>query len=181
MAESPRRSRRPAPPASQNPSARARARGRSRRPLSIEVGRGGCPTIDAADLHMVLGHSLSSARRRYLRHAEWVVVMDDSRPVGVAAYQPIRSDVRLVLEFLLDPALSGSAARRVTDMLLSTLEMKACEGGAHCLMLILDGGEIRRPFGRRGYRTVTADATGAWLQKSLVPDERRRVRTRRIH
>ena len=37
-------------------------------------------------------------------------------------------------------------------------------------MVILDGGEIQRPFGRRGYRTVTADATGTWVQKSLVPD-----------
>jgi hypothetical protein len=129
----------------------------------------------------VLGHPVSRRRRRYLRQAEWIVAVDDTGPVGVAAYHCVKSDVRLVLEFLLDPALTAPDACRVTNLLISTLEVLARESGALCLMVVVDGHATMEPFERRGYRTVTVDATCAWLQKGLGPVEHPRLRTRRVH
>lgn len=141
--------------------------------LTVEISRGGCAAIEADNRSAILGHSLNRARRRYLRNAEWIVAMDGTGPVGLAAYHRLQSDVRLVLEFLLDQTLSASDARRVTDLLLSTLERCACDSGARCLMLMV-GGEVRLGlFKRRGYQTVAVDSAGAWVQKSLDAVRRR--------
>jgi hypothetical protein len=181
MPDAPHRLRRLAPLARQTATARLTRQGRARGSITIEVRHGGCAALNTDDPGTVLGHSLNRARRRYLNHAEWIVAMDDRRLVGVAAYHPIQSDVRLVLEFLLDPTLSESDAGHVTNMLLSTVERLACESGAQCLMVMLDRSATLRPFDRRGYRTIAVDATCAWMQKCLVPAERPSVRARRIH
>jgi hypothetical protein len=156
--------------------------GRRRRgALTIEVNRGGCLAINGDDLDTMLGESLNHVRRRYLRDAEWVVAMDNTRPVGVAAYHPVPSDVRLVLEFLLDPELSAPDAMRVANLLLSTVELRAGESGACCVMVVFNAGVTRRPFERRGYRTVAIDAATAWVQKRLMPVVRPKAAMRRIH
>lgn len=149
--------------------------------LTVEVSRGGCAAIDADDRCTVLGHSLNRARRRYLRQAEWIVAIDDTGPVGLAAYHRVESDVRLVLEFLLDQTLSESYARRVTDLLLSTVERLACDSGARCLMFMLGGDVTLKPFERRGYQTVGVDSAGSWVQKRLDAVKRPRALTRRTH
>jgi len=150
-------------------------------PLTVEISRGGCAALDADDRDAVLGHSLSRARRHYLRKAEWVVAMDDTGPVGLAAYHRIQSDVRLVLEFLLDTTLHASDARRVIDLLLSTVETLARDGGARCLMVMFGGDVPLGLFERRGYQTVAVDSAGAWVQKCLDPVRRRPTPTRRTN
>lgn len=150
-------------------------------PLTIEVNHGGGVAVSSDDRESVLGQPLNRCRRRYLRHAECVVALDEARVVGIAAYQPVQSDVRLVLEFLLDPALSATDTIRVANLLLSTVELLACESGACCVMVVFNAGVTRRPFERRGYRTVAIDAATAWVQKRLMPVVRPRATARRIH
>jgi hypothetical protein len=62
-----------------------------------------------------------------------------SRLLGVAAYQRVESDVRVVHEFLVSPVFGERQAATVTE----------------------------EPFERRGYRAVVLDAHLAWLQKTL--------------
>lgn len=47
----------------------------------------------------------SCSRHLRLRQAEWVVVHTRSGPLGVAAYHDTPCDIRVVQEFVLDPAL----------------------------------------------------------------------------
>lgn len=150
--------------------------------LTVAISRGGCPSIDAADTdRAILGHTLRRARRRYLRDAEWIVAMDDASPVGLAAYQPVDSDVRLVLEFLLDTTLEKSRALHATALLLATVERRARQDGIQWLMFALDAEVPRRPFARGGYQMMAIDSAGVWVQKRLdVPKKPPRVR-RRIH
>lgn len=147
----------------------------------MEVSHGGCAFIEADDRCAVLGHSLNRARRRYLRQAEWIVAMDGTGPVGLAAYQRVDSDVRLVLELLLDRTLSESDTTRVTDLLVSTVEMLAYDDGVRCVMFMLGGEVALKPFERRRYQTVAVDSAGAWVQTRLDPIERPRIRPRLIH
>ena len=147
----------------------------------MEVSHGGCASIETDDRCAVLGHSLNRARRGYLRQAEWIVAMDDTGPVGLAAYQRVDSDVRLVLELLLDRTLSESDTTRVTDLLVSTVEMLAYDDGVCCVMFMLGGEVALRPFERRRYQTVAVDSAGAWVQTRLDPIGRPRIRPRLIH
>lgn len=147
----------------------------------MEVSHGGCASIEADDRCVVLGHSLNRARRRYLRQAEWIVAMDGTGPVGLAAYQRVDSDVRLVLELLLDRTLSESDTTRVTDLLVSTVEMLAYDDGVRCVMFMLGGEVALKPFERRRYQTVAVDSAGAWVQTRLDPIERPPIRPRLIH
>lgn len=150
--------------------------------LTVAISRGGCPSIDAADSHRaILGHTLRGARRRYLRDAEWIVAMDDARPVGLAAYQPVDSDVRLVLEFLRHTTLEKSRALHATALLLATVEQRARQDGIQWLMFALDAEVPLRPFKRGGYQAMAIDSAGVWVQKRIgVPEEPPRVR-RHIH
>ena len=57
----------------------------------------------------IVGHSLTRRRWRYLQGAECIVVTECARFLGVAAYQRVEGDVRVVHEFLVHdfPHLSG--------------------------------------------------------------------------
>ncbi len=113
------------------------------------------------------GHALNRARVRHLLQSAWVVVTDDSTPIGLAAYRPVDSDVRVVHEFLVDRTLPGADTAHVADLLLSAIERVACVDGIRCLMLLLDGDEALVPFERRGYTAVLVDPAVAWMQKTF--------------
>jgi hypothetical protein len=87
--------------------------------------------------------------------------------VGLAAYKCADSDVRVVHELLLDRALTGRDAARVTDALLAALEMLAYDDRVTCLMFLLYGDVPITPFKEHGYCTIVVDRCGAWVQKKL--------------
>lgn len=113
------------------------------------------------------GHCLSRARARHLRESDWVIVTDDSVPVGLAAYKYADSDVRVVHELLVDRTLPAPDAARVIDALILALEMLACDEGVDCLMFLLYGDVMTSRFEAHDYSLIVAERCGAWVQKKL--------------
>ena len=113
------------------------------------------------------GYCLSRARLRHLEESDWVVVTDDSVPVGLAAYKRADGEVRVIHELLLDQTLDASGAVRVTEALLSALEMVAYDDGIRCLTFLLRCSVVMEPFEQRGYMSLALDASGMWLQRKL--------------
>jgi hypothetical protein len=112
------------------------------------------------DLHKSVpaGHCVSRARLRHLRESEWIVVTDGSVPVGLAAYKRADGEVRVVHEFMLDRSLAGADAARVTDVLLSALEIVAYDDGVRCLTFLLRCSVMMEPFEHRGYTSLVNDS-----------------------
>jgi hypothetical protein len=96
-----------------------------------------------------------------------VVVAEDAVPVALAAYKRVDSEVRVVHELLLDRTLAGPDAARVTEVLLSALEMVAFDEGVRCLTFLLRCSVVTGPFEQRGYMSLVLDSSGMWLQKKL--------------
>lgn len=128
----------------------------------------GCGLVAGIASRCLVGHSLTRRRWRYVQKAECIVVAEGPRLLGVAAYQRVTSDVRVVHEFLLHRNLGEREAAIVTDALLSAVEALALGDSIHCLMFMLCSEVRRAPFERRGYRAVVLDPRLAWLQKTLA-------------
>jgi hypothetical protein len=128
----------------------------------------GCHS-SSIDLHDYLpsGHCLSRARFRHLRESDWIVVTDGAAPVGLAAYKRADGEVRVVHELLLDRTLASSDATRITDVLLSALEMVAHGDGISFLTFLLRNDVVIAPFEERGYASLVLDDSGIWLQRRL--------------
>ena len=62
----------------------------------------GCTSTFDRETHLPAGHCLSRARSRHLLESDWVILTNESVPVGLAAYKPAHSDVRVVHELLVD-------------------------------------------------------------------------------
>jgi hypothetical protein len=136
------------------------------KPLDVAVIHG-CSALRDPHNWVPTGHCLSHARLRHLRESDLIVVTKDAVPVGLAAYKRAGSDVRVVHEFVLDRMLIGPDAVRVTDALLSALELLAYDDGISCLTFLLRGDIVMGPFERRGYTSLALEPSGAWLQKKL--------------
>ena len=113
------------------------------------------------------GHCFSPARLRHLRESEWIVVTAASGPVGLAAYKRADGELRVVHELVLDGRLAATDASRITDVLLSALEMVAHHDGVSCLTFLLRAGVVIAPFEQRGYASLVLDRSGVWLQRKL--------------
>lgn len=137
-------------------------------PQTFDVAalRSSAGSRDASDC-LPPGHCLSRVRLRHLCESEGIVVRNGGGPVGLAAYKRVDSDVRVVHEFLLDPRLAAPDAARVTDVLLSALEMVAYEEGVSCLTFLLRNRVLMGPFEQRGYMSLALDSGGIWLQRKL--------------
>jgi hypothetical protein len=97
-----------------------------------------------------------------------VVVHTRSGPLGLAAYLDTPCDIRVVQEFLLDPALDVVSVGRVADLLLQTVERRATRCGASGLLVTVPAGYRLAPFERLGYAVVSQDGGVVWLQKALL-------------
>jgi hypothetical protein len=137
-----------------------------RNPITLEVFHG-YGQVGDLESRCLVGHSLTRRRWRYLQGAECIVVTERPRLLGVAAYQRVKSDVRVVHEFLVHRDLGEREAAIVTDTLASAVEAMALSDSVHCLMFMLWPAVRREPFERRGYRAVVLDPYLAWLQKTL--------------
>jgi hypothetical protein len=140
--------------------------GSERKALDVAIMHG-CACSLGQQTCLPAGHCLSRARLRHLQESDWVVVTEDSVPVGLAAYKCADSDVRVVHELMLDSTLTGRDAARVTDALLAGLEIQAYDDRVRCLMFLLHCDVVITPFERRGYAAIITDAAGTWLQKKL--------------
>ena len=128
----------------------------------------GCDLVEDLASRCLVGQSLTRRRWRYLQGAECIVVTERPRLLGVAAYQRVASDVRVVHEFLVHRDLSEHGSAIVTETLVSAVEARALGDSIHCLMFMLWPDVRRTPFERRGYRAVVLDPYLAWLQKTLA-------------
>ena len=137
-----------------------------RNPITLEVFDG-YGLVGDFESSCLVGHSLTRRRQRYLQRADCIVVTENSRFLGVAAYQRVKGDVRVVHEFLVHRDLGEREAAIVTDTLASAVEAMALNDSVHCLMFMLWPDVRREPFERRGYRAVVLDPYLAWLQKTL--------------
>lgn len=151
-----------------------------RDPITLEVFDG-YDHVGDFQTRSLAGHSLTRRRWRFLQGAECIVVKESSRLLGVAAYQRVESDVRVVHEFLVHPAFGERQAAIVTDMLASAVETMALSDSVHCLMFMLWPDVMREPFERRGYRAVVLDAHLAWLQKTLDQGSCIHVSSQHLH
>ncbi|MEZ5289801.1 MAG: hypothetical protein R2745_01825 [Vicinamibacterales bacterium] len=115
----------------------------------------------------VLSYCLTPAQRRYLSRATWVVAADGNRALGLAAHQPAQSEVRLVLEWLVDRRLPTRVRRVTSEALIDGVEDLARADGVHLLIVMLEPGLPRASFKRRGFVTVAVEPWGAWMQKHL--------------
>ena len=91
-----------------------------------------------------------------------IPVQSASRPTSRAD-----SDVRVVHEVLLDRTLAAPDAARVTDVLLSPLEVLAYDDGVRCLTFLLRCDVVMEPFERRGYTSLVIECACTWMQKKL--------------
>lgn len=135
--------------------------------ITLEVVHG-CGLVGNVASRCLVGHSLTHRRWRYLQRAECIVVTECPRLLGVAAYQRLDSDVRVVHEFLVHQDLGERDAAIVTETLVSAVEAIALGDSIHCLMFMLWPHVTRIPFERKGYRAVVLDPYLAWLQKTLA-------------
>jgi hypothetical protein len=140
--------------------------GSDRNVLGVAVVHGSASSLER-ETCLPAGHCLSRARSRHLRESDWVVVTHDSVPVGLAAYKPADSDVRVVYELLVDRTLPVPDVARVTDALIAALEMLTCDEGVDCLMFLIYGDVVTARFEAHGYSVIVADRCGAWVQKKL--------------
>jgi len=113
------------------------------------------------------GYCLSETRLRHLAESELILISEGGRLTGLAAYKPTDGELRVVHELLVDRSLAPAKARRVTEILLSSLELTAYEDGVQCLTFLLRDAVAVEPFEQRGYMSMSLGSSGIWLQRKL--------------
>lgn len=127
----------------------------------------GDPLLPADDGD-VLGYTLTRAQRRYLSRATWLVAAEDDQAVGLAAHHPVQSEVRVVLECLVDRRLSARTRRGIIEILVDGMEALAQADGVQLLIVMLESDVSRIPLARRGFTTAAVEPWGAWMQKHYL-------------
>jgi len=127
----------------------------------------GDPLLPADDGD-VLGYTLTRARRRYLSRATWLVAAEGDQALGLAAHHPVESEVRVVLECLVDRRLSARTRRGIIEILVDGMEILARADGVRLLIVMLESDVSRIPLARRGFTTVAVEPWGAWMQKHFL-------------
>ena len=127
----------------------------------------GVPLLPADDGD-VLGYTLTRAQRRYLSRATWLVAAEGDQALGLAAHHPVQSEVRVVLECLVDQRLSPRSRRGITETLVDGMEALAQADGIRLLIVMLESDVSRTPLARRGFTTVAVEPWGAWMQKHYL-------------
>jgi len=121
-----------------------------------------------ADGGDVLGYTLTRAQRRYLSRATWLVAAADDQALGLAAHHPVESEVRVVLECLVDRRLSVGTRRGIIEILVDGMEALAQADGVRLLIVMLGSDVSQIPLTRRGFTTVAVEPWGAWMQKHFL-------------
>ena len=122
----------------------------------------------AADDGEVLGYTLTRAQRRYLSRATWLVAAEGDQALGLAAHHPVESEVRVVLECLVDRRLPPRSRRGIIETLVDGMEALAQADGIRLLIVMLESDVSRNSLAPRGFTTVAVEPWGAWMQKHYL-------------
>lgn len=130
------------------------------RPVSVRVVDPEAP-LPAVELDRLFGTRLPSDRREPLVRCPRIVASCGDRIVGVAAYENLVGETR-VLEFGVDNEAPGGTPG-VANAVLDALELACLARGAHRLILTSRASAVGPVLWQRGYSRVGGDA-GSWLK-----------------
>jgi hypothetical protein len=140
------------------------------RPFDVAVMHA-CAGPPGGQVPVPAGHQLTRVRLRCLLRSERLVVRSGTVCLGVAAYQVVESDVRVVHELLVDHRLDPDDTAAVVDALLGAVEFAARADRVRGLTILTRSSLPLELFRHRGYAPLLADAAGAWLQKKIQPGD----------
>lgn len=115
--------------------ARPSARRASGKVPELFVTHFGDPLLPADDGD-ALGYALT--RAQYLSRAMWLVAAEADQALGLAAHHAVESEVRVVLECLVDRRLSARSRRDIIDTLVDGMEALAQADGIRLLIVMLE-------------------------------------------
>lgn len=135
-------------------------------PLSVQVLGPDASERGVADARRLLSvNSSGRVRRDRLAHATHVVARCGAQVVGVAAYERVGVELR-VLEMVVDPA-TAVCHTDIIGQLLAALETAALAGG--CLRVVLLPAAVLAAAALEtlGYRVMSEGVLGGWLEKTF--------------
>ena len=133
------------------------------RPVSVRVLDPETP-LPAVELDRLFGTRLPSDRRQPLVRCPRIVASCGDRIVGVAAYENLAGETR-VLEFGVDDQAPGGTLG-VANAVLDALELGCVARGAYRLVLSSRASAVGPVLWQRGYSRVGGGA-GGWLKTLL--------------
>jgi hypothetical protein len=134
-------------------------------PIQVRVVGPDSEELTSLHLKPVLRRAVSRGQREHLAHATRIVARTGGRVVGVAAYERLGSELR-VLEIAVQPVAPFSSAD-VVRQLLDALEVAALAGGCRRIVLLPAAVVAVSALERLGYRFVGESCAGGWLEKSF--------------
>lgn len=135
-------------------------------PLHVQVLGPDANDRGLADVRRLLSlRSSGRFRRDRLAHATRVVARCGAQVVGVAAYERVGAELR-VLEMVVESA-PAVCPTEVIAQLLSALEMAALAGGCRRVVLLPAAVLAASALEPLGYRVMSESALGGWLEKTF--------------
>lgn len=135
-------------------------------PLQVQVLGPDATDRGLAEVRRLLSiRSSGRFRRDRLAHATRVVARSGADVVGVAAYERVGAELR-VIEMVVESATTVCHTD-VIEQLLSALEMAALAGGCHRVVLLPSAVLAATALEPLGYRVMTEGAVGGWLEKTF--------------
>lgn len=135
-------------------------------PLQVQVLGPDASDRGPADVRRLLSlRSSGRFRRDRLAHATRVVARSGVHVVGVAAYERVGAELR-VLEMVVESATTVCHTD-VIAQLLSALEMAALAGGCRRVVLLPAAVVAATALEPLGYRVMTEGGLGGWLEKTF--------------
>lgn len=135
-------------------------------PLHVQVLGPDANQRALADARRLLSSRSSGRfRRDRLAHATRVVARCGARTVGVAAYERVGTELRVIE--MAAQAAPAVCPTEVIAQLLSALEMAALAGGCRRVVLLPDAVLAASTLEPLGYRVMVEGAPGGWLEKTF--------------
>ena len=136
-------------------------------PIQVRVVGPDSVELQSVELsRMAPGRPVSRLQREHLEHATRVVARAGDRVVGVAAYERLGNELR-VLDLRLDPVPPPMCATDVVRQLLDALEVAALAGGCRRIVLLPAAVIAATALERLGYRIIAEGCAGGWLEKDF--------------
>jgi hypothetical protein len=137
-------------------------------PAGVEVALVGPdgPGLGLSELRRLFsGRTLSRARRDRLDTATKIVARQGHRVLGVAAYDCVGDELRVV-EVALEPS-PCLGPQDVLHQLLEAIELAALAGGCRRILLLPAAIVAASQLERLGFTMVNESCAGGWLEKRL--------------
>jgi hypothetical protein len=136
-------------------------------PIQVRVVGPDSVELQSVELsRLAPGRPVSRLQREHLEHATRVVARVGDRVVGVAAYERLGNELR-VLDLRLDPVPPPLCGTDVVRQLLDALEVAALAGGCRRIVLLPAAVIAATSLERLGYRIIAEGCAGGWLEKDF--------------